>query len=132
VTFLPIAVRELRVAARKRSTFWLRVVAALLAVVISVAAMIIQAASGAGTAQAGKVLFEILTWMAVAGALSAGLFFTSDCLSEEKREGTLGFLFLLRCRRRQTGGNFLALLFCIPRPVPDPRRDLADGRCGRG
>jgi len=98
VTFLPIAVRELRVAARKRSTFWLRVVAALLAVVISVAAMIIQAASGAGTAQAGKVLFEILTWMAVAGALSAGLFFTSDCLSEEKREGTLGFLFLTDLR----------------------------------
>src|SRR5207245_140427 len=30
--------------------------------------------------------------------LSAGLFFTSDCLSEEKREGTLGFLFLTDLR----------------------------------
>jgi hypothetical protein len=31
-------------------------------------------------------------------ALGAGLFFTSDCLSEEKREGTLGLLFLTDLR----------------------------------
>ena len=30
--------------------------------------------------------------------MSAGLFFTSDCVSEEKREGTLGFLFLTDLR----------------------------------
>src|SRR4051794_13883975 len=60
--------------------------------------MIIQVASGTAATEAGKVLFAILTWMAVAAALSAGLFFTSDCLSEEKREGTLGFLFLTDLR----------------------------------
>ena len=98
MTVLPIAVRELRVAARKRSTFWLRVVTALVACVIGSGTMIIQAGYGTATADAGKVLFEILTWMAVAAALSAGLFFTSDCLSEEKREGTLGFLFLTDLR----------------------------------
>src|SRR6267143_384147 len=58
MTFLPIVDRELRVAARKRSTFW----------------------------------------VSLAAALSAGLFFTSDCLSEEKREGTIGFLFLTDLR----------------------------------
>jgi hypothetical protein len=30
--------------------------------------------------------------------MAAGLFFTSDCLSEEKREGTIGFLFLTDLR----------------------------------
>ena len=34
MTFLPIVARELRVAARKRSTFWLRVIAALVSLVI--------------------------------------------------------------------------------------------------
>src|SRR5207302_3253582 len=46
----------------------------------------------------GKGLFTVLTWLSLAVALSAGLFFTSDCLSEEKREGTLGFLFLTDLR----------------------------------
>src|SRR5438477_349691 len=34
MTFLPIATRELRVSARKRATFWLRIVAALVGVLI--------------------------------------------------------------------------------------------------
>ena len=46
----------------------------------------------------GKWLFGILSWLSLAGALLTGLFFTSDCLSEEKREGTLGFLFLTDLR----------------------------------
>jgi len=36
--------------------------------------------------------------MSLAVSLSAGVFFTSDALSEEKREGTLGFLFLTDLR----------------------------------
>ena len=40
----------------------------------------------------------MLTWLCLAAGLSAGLFFTSDCLSEEKREGTLGLLFLTDLR----------------------------------
>jgi hypothetical protein len=102
--FLPIVARELRVAARKRSTFWLRVVAALAGFVIGggfivMAGMSSRAGTGGfGTAALGGVLFKVLTGLGVAGALSAGLFFTSDCLSEEKREGTLGFLFLTDLR----------------------------------
>ena len=49
-------------------------------------------------ASLGSGLFGVLTWLSVATALCAGLFFTSDCLSEEKREGTLGFLFLTDLR----------------------------------
>ena len=95
---LPIVNRELRVAARKRSTFWLRVAAALTALVIGSGCMILGRLQGTGTSQMGSALFHVLTWLCLAAGLSAGLFFTSDCLSEEKREGTLGLLFLTDLR----------------------------------
>jgi hypothetical protein len=100
VIFLPIAARELRVASRKRSTFWVRIAAALVAVLIGSGFLVLAAAwsFGFGAATLGKVLFALLTWLTLAAALSTGLFFTSDCLSEEKREGTLGFLFLTDLR----------------------------------
>jgi hypothetical protein len=102
MTFLPIVERELRVAARKRSTFWLRIVAALVALVIGsgflLLNLLLTRVGGAGTVNLGAGLFAALTWLNLAAALSAGLFFTSDCLSEEKREGTLGFLFLTDLR----------------------------------
>ncbi len=98
MSFLPIAARELRVAARKRSTFWLRVVAAIVGLVIGAAFMLIVTLGGLPTPSFGSVLFGMLTWLALASALTAGIFFTSDALSEEKREGTLGFLFLTDLR----------------------------------
>lgn len=100
MTFLPIVERELRVAARKRFTFWLRVLAAATALIIGSAYFLLMTAvpfAGAGFTVGGP-LFGILTWLSLAVAMSAGVFFTSDCLSEEKREGTLGFLFLTDLR----------------------------------
>jgi ABC-type transport system involved in cytochrome c biogenesis permease component len=97
VTFLPIVDRELRVAARNRFTFWSRVFAAAFALVIFVLIQIL-AHQARGAFPAGQVEFAILKWMAFIFALSAGLFLTSDCLSEEKREGTLGLLFLTDLR----------------------------------
>ena len=44
--------------------------------------------------EVGIVLFGTLTILANLYALLAGLRTTADCLSEEKREGTLGLLFL--------------------------------------
>jgi hypothetical protein len=98
MNWLPIVNRELRVAARKRSTFWLRVVAALTALVIGGGCMLLSLLPGTQMFKMGSVLFGILTWLCLAASLSAGLFFTSDCLSEEKREGTLGLLFLTDLR----------------------------------
>jgi ABC-type transport system involved in multi-copper enzyme maturation permease subunit len=98
MNWLPIVNRELRVAARKRSTFWLRVVAALTALVIGGGCMVLGLLPGSQMFKMGSVLFAILTWLCLAAGLSAGLFFTSDCLSEEKREGTLGLLFLTDLR----------------------------------
>src|SRR6266478_6194561 len=98
MSVLPIVRRELRMAARKRSTFCLRVVSAITAVVLASGCLLMGGWQGVGTAQMGSILFYALTWTCLAAALSAGLFFTSDCLSEEKREGTLGFLFLTDLR----------------------------------
>src|SRR5947199_538836 len=98
MSVLPIGRRALRVAARKRSTFWLRVASAITAVVLGSGCMLMGGWQGVGTAQMGRILFHALTWTCLAAAMSAGLFFTSDCLSEEKREGTLGFLFLTDLR----------------------------------
>src|SRR6267154_3725402 len=60
--------------------------------------MMLASIGGFPTPGFGAVLFGILTWLGLGAALTAGLFFTSDCLSEEKREGTLGFLFLTDLR----------------------------------
>ena len=95
---LPIARRELRVASRQRGTFWLRVAATLTALLIASGCLIINRVQAVGPAQMGSVLFYALTWMGLVAGLCAGLFFTSDCLSEEKREGTLGLLFLTELR----------------------------------
>jgi ABC-type transport system involved in cytochrome c biogenesis permease component len=94
MTLFTIVGRELVVAARKRSTFWLRVCAATLGLVIGGGFMLIGWASRLPSPQMGRGLFAVLTWIGVFAALLLGLFFTSDCLSEEKREGTLGLLFL--------------------------------------
>jgi hypothetical protein len=98
MSFLPIADRELRVAARKRSTFWLRVAAAIVGLIIGSGFMLIATLQPAGLPSMGSVLFGALTWICVIAAFCAGIFFTADCLSEEKREGTLGFLFLTDLR----------------------------------
>jgi ABC-type transport system involved in multi-copper enzyme maturation permease subunit len=98
VTLLPIVDRELRVSARKPVTFWLRIVAALIGLLVGIGCVIMNEVSGGGTAAFGSVLFGILSWLSLGAALAAGLFLTSDCLSEEKREGTLGLLFLTDLR----------------------------------
>ena len=102
MTFLPIVDRELRVAARKRSTFWLRVVAAFVTILISGAFLgiggLLEMQGGMFPLSLGAMLFGILTWMSFACACFAGVFFSSDTLSEEKREGTLGLLFLTDLR----------------------------------
>lgn len=98
MTVLPIVGRELRVASRRSGTYWLRVASALVALIIGGGTLLISTMPMGGRGEMGSVLFSTLTWLSLAAALSAGLFFTSDCLSEEKREGTLGFLFLTDLR----------------------------------
>jgi ABC-type transport system involved in multi-copper enzyme maturation permease subunit len=92
MSFLPIVSRELRLASRRRGTYWLRSLAAL-AILIAGAWLFIML-QGAPTKEMAGFLFGVLTGGAVLFALLSGPRSTADCISEEKREGTLGLLFL--------------------------------------
>jgi ABC-type transport system involved in cytochrome c biogenesis permease component len=96
MTFLPIVERELRVAARRRGTYWNRALSALAAILIFGGALIFEAQ--APPKELGKHVFNILSGLFLLSSLAAGVRYTADCLSEEKREGTLGLLFLTDLR----------------------------------
>src|SRR5262245_12909376 len=91
---LPIVERELRVAARRRATFRTRVWAAMAAIAVAGWKCLDFRFQGASSASQGASLFYTLSGLAFAYCLAIGARVTSDCLSEEKREGTLGLLFL--------------------------------------
>ena len=97
MTLLPIAERELRVASRRWYTFWGRLGAAAFALLVFLGLQLLAEVTR-GSFRAGEVQFAILKWMAFLFACSVGIFLTSDSLSEEKREGTLGLLFLTDLR----------------------------------
>ena len=92
MVFLPIVDRELRVAARRAGTYWQRFWAA--AVVLVIWFFLVLTSSGMPAAQMGRLTLNSLGILALGFSLFAGAFLTADCLAEEKREGTLGLLFL--------------------------------------
>src|SRR6187431_2711871 len=96
MTFLPIVGRELRVAARRRGTYWTRFYAALVAIVVSAAVCGFLRESPPD--QLGPALFLPIAVMLFGFCLFAGMWNTADCVSEEKRDGTLGLLFLTDLR----------------------------------
>jgi len=93
MTFLPIVERELRVAARRKNTFWTRMAVALVAVLIAGWALL-TTGFFAFPGNPGHMMFSALSALAFVYCLLGGILKTTDCLSEEKREGTLGLLFL--------------------------------------
>lgn len=98
MTLLPVVERELRVAARRRGAFWTRFGVA--AVGLLTAALIFAYAvdRGAAVDELGPVVFGVLTSAALVLCALAGVVTTADSLSEERREGTLGLLFLTDLR----------------------------------
>ncbi|MDB6032312.1 MAG: hypothetical protein JWM16_2650 [Verrucomicrobiales bacterium] len=92
MTFLPIVGRELRVASRQRHTYWTRIGAGLGG--IGIGGWILLMPWFRGPQIVGPALFVSLSVLTFAYALLVGVLKTADCLSEEKREGTLGLLFL--------------------------------------
>ena len=91
MNFLPVVQRELRVAARLPRTHYTRMLAALAGVVIVGYVGLVQREMGFG---GGRMLFFGLTQLAGWVCLLGGVRLTSDAISREQREGTLGFLFL--------------------------------------
>ena len=96
MTLLPIVARELRVASRRAATYWTRFTFALLAIVVASLAWAMLL--GQSPRETGLTLFITLSVIAYIYSLLAGTFATADCVSEEKREGTLGLLFLTDLR----------------------------------
>ena len=92
MTFLHIVERELRVSARKRGTYLSRVSVALVSIVIG--GCIFLPSFDEPEKVVGPRIFIGLSILGLCYCLLAGRRFTVDCLSEEKREGTLGLLFL--------------------------------------
>jgi len=98
MTLLPIVDRELREGARRKSTRYVRLTVAAVALVISLFLMAFMPVLIGGGRMSGSSGFGFMTGYAFVLCLLAGIFVTADCLSEEKREGTLGLLFLTDLR----------------------------------
>ena len=92
MTFLPVVERELRVAARQRVVYWTRFGGA--AAALALGAWIMLIAHFRSPQRLGAALFHTVAVATFLYSCLAGLHRTADCLSEEKREGTLGLLFL--------------------------------------
>lgn len=95
--FLPIVVRELQVASRRARTYWGRSLMAGVALGIGVLCFKMI---GAFTPQyeTGRWMFAWMSGFAMFSCLVAGPVHSSDSISSEKREGTLGLLFLTDLR----------------------------------
>jgi hypothetical protein len=89
--FLSIIWRELAVGARQKATYRARLIAAAIMMTIF---MVVLLFSGQNHQFLGPMLFSITFFILYMQALLSGIRLTADCLSEEKREGTLGLLYL--------------------------------------
>ncbi len=83
--------RELREESRRQANFWLRLLAA--GIVIAVFVAVTVGADLPGW-QLGMLLFDALHKSLMAAFWIIVPLMTADCISREKREGTLGLLFL--------------------------------------
>jgi ABC-type transport system involved in multi-copper enzyme maturation permease subunit len=95
---LPVVERELRMAARGPATYRWRVL--LVGVGLGVMGLLtwVMATQMAAQSVQGRTMFHTLLAVSVAYAFMASLTVTADSVSREKREGTLGLLFLTDLR----------------------------------
>jgi ABC-type transport system involved in multi-copper enzyme maturation permease subunit/uncharacterized membrane protein YhaH (DUF805 family) len=102
---LSLIERELRVSLRRPWTGRLRLMFAVLALLTCWVVLTVP------RLPPGRESQVMLLWLGVVGlgfSLLAGCFLTADCVSEEKREGTLGLLFLTPLRSRDILAGKLA------------------------
>jgi len=103
-TLMPaVVLRELRAAARRRGTYWMRalvVAVALTALLLRIGtgrvAQILMA-GGPGTLPGGEIFALLHTVLSITLLLAAPAF-AADCIARERREGTLGLLGLTPLR----------------------------------
>ena len=93
MTVLPVVAREMAVMARRKSMYWSRWITAILALLVMLWLLLVSA-SAISFSELGSSIFVILGTICFVFTALVGMQATADCLSEEKREGTLGLLFL--------------------------------------
>lgn len=91
MVLLTLILREMRSSARKRTTYWARLGVAMVGMLICLS----QPSVGPGSA--GRQVFAAIVGAAFLFSCSASLL-AADVISVERREGTLGLLFLTRAR----------------------------------
>ena len=94
----PVILRELRASSRRWTTYWLRLLAAG---AVIVAILFWFEGARAGSRHPGAELFVHMHRIVLAIAWVLVPLMICDSLSSERREGTLGLLFLTNLRARQ-------------------------------
>ena len=101
VNLFPIVSRELLVASRRLGTYASRFAIALLVFFVIGYFLILLQWDNVRLHQAGAGMFFGVSGILIFLCNIAGIYLTADCLSEEKRNGTLGLLFLTNLRGYQ-------------------------------
>jgi len=110
---LPLVAHELRVAVRRPQAYRLRLAAAGGGIGLSCWGLLIWSDSMTA-ASLGHSLLELFAWAGFVGSALAGLLITADCISQERREGTLGLLFLTDLRGPDVALGKLAAKGIVP------------------
>ena len=93
MNFLPLADRELRITARKARTYWLRSAIALGTMAMGTVFIVLGFSRIISPSSAGKAFFESLS-VALYVGVTLDTLTAAGSLGRERRENTLGFLFL--------------------------------------
>ena len=101
MNLFPIVSRELLVASRRLGTYASRFAIALLIFAVVGYWMILVGVENYPAHRAGNDMFYSVSCILIFLCNIAGVYLTADCLSEEKRNGTLGLLFLTNLRGYQ-------------------------------
>ena len=91
MTLFPVLERELIVAARRPATHRTRIAAATTAILATFVFLLTGTTGSQGT---GGAMFAAMSSGSFVFALASGIFLSADVISHERREGTLGLLFL--------------------------------------
>ena len=91
----PIIQRELKIVARRKRTFRIR----LLITIVAFLWCVVLALSGPSNG-GGSYVFNMLTTIGFLACLIQSVRRAASCISDEKKEGTLGLLFLTDLRAR--------------------------------
>ena len=103
--FLSVADRELRSAARQKATYRTRWLTA--ALFFGLLVWLLWALDGFTNRRAAPEIFKVLSVLTLLYCLFLGTARTADCISSERREGTLGFLFLTNLNSAEIIGGKL-------------------------